>query len=153
LQQPATHIYVTDERAFLTPHDIALLTKRMKERLKKWSYLGAIATLAAVAISGKITTGWLVFGFAIVVALWTWYASRRTIEKNHKLITRGVVSARWARDDEGRKTGIMSSYTLVVNGKNISVDAVLYEKYFARDVVEFSYLEDGFILSDKLLKR
>lgn len=146
---------VVDQKERLTPADVRLMKIRMIRHLRNWSVF-ALAGSVALMIWAEPSDGFFlkVFFFWLIVGGWIFYRNNRMIDRGEKLITRGVVSARWGRDDEaGRNKKMATTFVLVVHGKQVVVDAATYKKYFKRDIAEFHYLADGFILHHQLLKR
>jgi hypothetical protein len=145
---------VTDLKAPLDAADVLLLEKKLKRNLRVWtSWTVAGAVLLPIWIEPSFSYAWQYLLFYLIVCGFIWHSMKKKIERNQKFITRGEISARWARGSEGERQGVMSSFTVVVNGKQINVDKSQYKKYFTRDFVEFHYLSDGLLLNDKLLRR
>jgi hypothetical protein len=154
MQTSFSHEPVTDLKVPLDPPDVLLLEKSLKRQLRVWtSWAVAGALLLPIWIEPSFTYGWQYFLFYIIVCGYIWHSGRKRIERNQKFITRGEISARWARGSDGERQGLMSNFTVVVNGKQIPVSSSQYKKYFTRDLAEFHYLSDGLLLDDKLLRR
>jgi hypothetical protein len=146
---------VVDKKEPFSADDISFLKTRMARQIRVWTVLAAVGGTLIL-----FWQPWSLYYLTILAGTWAavsvciWLIFRHTIENGVKLVTRGVIAARFKRSEENsRNKSLDDDCVLQINGKLIRVSGTCYAKYHKRDVVEFHYLDSGLILHDKLISK
>jgi hypothetical protein len=140
-----------DGDAVLSKADVALLTRKMWNDIRHWTYIALFVSGIGVITGFPMTP--IVWesgaGILLLILIGHLLRTRYLLKRSSKKILLGTIDQRFKSTGNGDEG---TGYFFSINGKQLAVPEAVYKLYFTRDVAEFHYI-DRLILSHRLLKR